>query len=268
MPSLFRPHHIPLTGLQCTDKLTKNNSNALFLNPLSGDSKVPFNSGKMRRYLLLFSTLLLFFSAEPVFSAVGYVTDVSQIPLRTGASSEHRIIAMPSSGQALEILGSEGDWSHVRLVGESEKEGWVLSRHIIARQPWEMQAKALKEENTALRQKTTSLETKLGEVLRQKDDLTKRADSEIKAFHGLQQDYDSLKKGSENYLKLKVVQEEAEKKLTRVEKELDEMTIENRQLRSSERTQWLATGAVVLLTGLIIGITIGKREKRRRSFLA
>jgi hypothetical protein len=25
---------------------------------------------------------------------------------------------------------------------------------------------------------------------------------------------------------------------------------------------------VVLLTGLIIGITIGKREKRRRSFLA
>jgi len=229
---------------------------------------VPFKNGNMRRFFLLFSTLCLFFFAEPVFSAVGYVTDVSQVPLRSGASSEHRIIAMPSSGQALEILGSEGDWSRVRLLGESEKEGWVLSRHIIARQPWEMQAKALREENSSLRQKTTSLETKLSEALRQRDDLTKRADSEAKAFHGLQQDYDSLKKGSENYLKLKVMQEEAEKKLSRVEKELDEMTIENRQLRSSERTRWLATGAVVLLTGLIIGITIGKREKRRRSFLS
>ena len=91
---------------------------------------------------------------------------------------------------------------------------------------------------------------------------------EAKAFHGLQQDYDSLKKGSENYLKLKVMQEEAEKKLSRVEKELDEMTTENRQLRSSERTRWLAIGAVVLLTGLIIGITVGKREKRRRTFLS
>ena len=229
---------------------------------------MPFKSANMRRLFLLFSTLCLFFSAEPVFSAVGYVTDVSQIPLRTGASSEHRIIAMPTSGQALEILGSEGDWSHVRLLGESDKEGWVLTRYIISRQPWEVQAKALKEENTALRQKTASLDTKLGEALRQRDDLTKRADSEAKAFHGLQQDYDSLKKGSENYLKLKVMQEEAEKKLARIEKELDEMTNENRQLRSSERTRWLAVGALVLLTGLIIGITVGKREKRRRTFLS
>ena len=229
---------------------------------------MPFKSANMRRFFLLFSTLCLFFSAEPVFSAVGYVTDVSQIPLRTGASSEHRIIAMPTSGHALEILGSEGDWSHVRLLGESDKEGWVLTRSIITRQPWEMQAKALKEENTALRQKTASLDTKLGEALRQRDDLTKRADSEAKAFHGLQQDYDSLKKGSENYLKLKVMQEEAEKKLARIEKELDEMTNENRQLRSSERTRWLAVGALVLLTGLIIGITVGKREKRRRTFLS
>jgi SH3 domain protein len=229
---------------------------------------VPFKSAKMRPFFLLLGTLCLFFSAEPVFSAVGYVTDVSQIPLRTGASSEHRIIAMPTSGQALEILGSEGDWSQVRLLGESNKEGWVLTRNIITRQPWEMQAKALKEENTALRQKTTSLDTKLGDALRQREDLTKRADSEAKAFHGLQQDYDSLKKGSENYLKLKVMQEEAEKKLARIERELDEMTNENRQLRSSERTRWLAVGALILLTGLIIGITVGKREKRRRTFLS
>jgi SH3 domain protein len=229
---------------------------------------VPFKSANIRPFFLLLSTLCLFFSAEPVFSAVGYVTDVSQIPLRTGASSEHRIIAMPTSGQALEILGSEGDWSNVRLLGESTKEGWVLTRNIITRQPWEMQAKALKEENTALRQKTASLDAKLGEALRQREDLTKRADSEAKAFHGLQQDYDSLKKGSENYLQLKTLQEEAEKKLSRIERELDEMTNENRQLRSSERTRWLAIGALILLTGLIIGITVGKREKRRRTFLS
>ena len=227
-----------------------------------------FHSAKVRRSFLLFSTLCSLFSAEQVFSAVGYVTDVFQIPLRSGASPEHRILAMPNSGQALEILDSEGDWTQVRLSGERDKEGWVLSRYIITRQPWEMQAKGLKEENSSLRQKTASLESKLTEATRQSGELSKKAESESKALDGLQKDFDSLKRGAENYLKVKVMQEEAEKKLARVEKELDEIATDNRQLRSSERTRWLATGAVVLLTGLVIGITIGKREKRRRSYLA
>ena len=227
-----------------------------------------FKSSTAKFLLFLLSGVCPFFLAQPVFSAVGYVTDVFQIPLRTGASSEHRIIAMPASGQALEILESEGDWSRVRLLGESDKEGWLLSRYIIARQPWEMQAKTLKEENSSLRQKATSLENKLGEAMRQNGELSKKAESEGRALEGLQKDFDSLKKGAENYLKLKAMHEEAEKKLSLVEKDLDEITTENRQLKSSERTRWLATGAGVLLIGLIIGITIGKREKRRRSYLA
>ena len=227
-----------------------------------------FQTGEKRWFFILFSILGLFLSTEPAFSAVGYVTDVFQIPLRTGASSEHRIIAMPSSGQALEILGSEGDWSHVRLLGESDKEGWVLSRYIVARQPWEMQAKALKEENSSLRQKAASLENKLNEAVRHGEEITKKAESESKTLNGLQKDFDSLKRGSENYLKLKASHEEAERKLAQAEKELGEITTENRQLRSSEQTRWFAVGALVLLIGLIIGITIGKREKRRRSLLA
>ncbi len=221
----------------------------------------------MRYFSLLMVMIGLFLSAEPAFSAVGYITDVFQIPLRTGASTEHRIIGMPSSGQALEILDSEGEWSHVRLLGESDKEGWVPSRYIIARQPWEMQAKALRGENSALRQKAGLLETKLSEAIRQSEELSQRAESESKALRGLQKEFDSLKTGADNYLKLKSRHEEAEKKLARLEKELDETTTANRQLRSSERSRWLAIGAIVLLSGLIIGITIGKREKRRRSLL-
>jgi SH3 domain protein len=229
---------------------------------------MPLKSSVTRCLSLLFVPLALLFVAGPVFSAVGYVTDVFQIPLRTGPSTEHRITAMPGSGQTVQILDSEGDWSRVRVVGENEKEGWVLSRHLITRQPWEMQTKALKEENNALRQKLISSENKLNDLLRQKDDFTKRAESEGKALQGLQKDYDSLKKGAEDYLKVKSRYEQAEQKLREVSGEFDEISAENRQLRGSEKTRWLATGALVLLCGLIIGITIGKREKRRRSLLA
>ena len=222
----------------------------------------------MKRLLfLLVGIFTLFLAAAPAFSAVAYVTDVFQIPLRTGASAEYRIIAMPSSGQALEILGSDGDWSHVRLLGESDKEGWILSRYIITRPPWEMQAKALREEKSSLLQKATSLENKLNQTIKENEELSKRAESESKALHALQKDFDSLRKGAENYLNLKTLHEEAERKLAQMKKELDQITTENRRLSSSEKTRWLATGALVLLFGLIIGITIGKREKRRRSHL-
>jgi SH3 domain protein len=229
---------------------------------------MPLKRSIIRCLSLLFAPLTLLFLADPVFSAVGYVTDVFQIPLRTGPSTEHRISAMPGSGQTVEILDSQGDWSRVRVVGENEKEGWVLSRYLITRQPWEMQTKVLKEENNTLRQKLISSENKLSDILRQRDDLTKRTESEGKAFQGLQKDYDSLRKGAEDYLKVKSLYEQAEQKLRQVSSQLDEIGAENRQLRASEKTRWLATGALVLLCGLIIGITIGKREKRRRSLLA
>jgi len=44
------------------------------------------------------------------------VTDSFKVTLRTGPSSENKIIAMPSSGQPVKVLDSRGNWSHLRLL--------------------------------------------------------------------------------------------------------------------------------------------------------
>ena len=88
-----------------------------------------------------------------------YVSDLLRITLRTGPSTQNRVISSLRSGQELEVLESKDEWSLVRLLeGEQEHiEGWVMTRFLITRLPWEMQAAALKNENMRLKKNLTSL---------------------------------------------------------------------------------------------------------------
>ena len=54
---------------------------------------------------------------ETSWATRAYITDSFEITLRTGPSSQNKVIAMPASGEAVEILNSQDDWSNVRLLG-------------------------------------------------------------------------------------------------------------------------------------------------------
>jgi SH3 domain protein len=74
-----------------------------------------------------------------------------------------------------------------------------------------------------------------------------------------------LKAQSANYLKLKESYETNVTSLENAKKRLQAVTDENAQLRDSEQRRWFITGAAVLLGGFIIGLVLGKRQKRRSS---
>jgi SH3 domain protein len=40
---------------------------------------------------------------------------------------------------------------------------------------------------------------------------------------------------------------------------------ENEKIRSSQVTWWFVSGALVLLCGLLVGVLIGRQQKRRKS---
>jgi SH3 domain protein len=110
-------------------------------------------------------------------------------------------------------------------------EGWVLSRYLITRQPWEIQARSLKRENAQLKTKLARIEREWEETLKQKVG---------------------------DYLKLRTGYETAQETV-------QTLTEENETLRSSHRNKWFAMGALVLLCGLMIGLVTGRQQKKRRS---
>lgn len=193
------------------------------------------------------------------------MTDSFKVTFRTGPGVENKIISMLSSGQPVEVLDSLGEWSHVRLVesGESDKEGWVLTRYLVSRLPWELRASSLIAENTRLKEELTLAQKKLIETGRREQGLAAELRKSTEALHGLEKKYESLKEGSAHYLDLKSSYDTTQSELASTRKEVERLVKETDRLKASERNTSFAIGALVLLTGLIVGVVIGRRQKKR-----
>jgi len=188
----------------------------------------------MKRFRLIIPIALgLSLMAEASWAAKAYVTDSFRISLRRGPSIENKILKFLPSGLPVEVFESQEGWSRVRPLesGRGSIEGWVLSRYLIARLPWENQARSLKQENAHLKEKLACIEEEWQETLRRK---------------------------AADYLELKKAYEIGQETVQR-------LTKENEGLRSSQRNKWFATGALVVLCGLMIGLVMGRHEKKRRS---
>lgn len=222
----------------------------------------------MHRFrLILIITFGLCLISQPSWAEKAYVIDSLTITFRTGPSIENKIIANLSSGQALEVLALQGDWSQVRLLknGESGEEGWVLSRYLITRQPWKMLADALSKENAQLKEDLTVLEKKSSEAVRREQELATKLQKTAISLNKLEKEHESLKNRSADYLKLEAQYKATHSKLETIQREFEGITENYERLRSSQRNKWYMTGAGVLLFGLIVGLVLGRKQRKRQS---
>jgi SH3 domain protein len=201
------------------------------------------------------------------WASTAYVTDSFEITLRTGPSTRNKIIGMPSSGQRLEVLETQGDWSRVRVLkpGAEDLEGWILSRYLITRLPWELEVKSSRDEKAALKERLARLERERGDATSREQTLIKRLAENSKSLQELRTEYESLERSAAGYLGLQATHEATKSALETSQKSLQSLMLENERLRSSQRNRWFITGALVLLGGWLIGLVMGRQEKKRRS---
>lgn len=223
----------------------------------------------LRLSLFILTIIGLCLIAQSSWATTAYVTDSFTITLRTGPSNQNKIIAMLSSGNPVEVLESDGDWSQVRVLeGKmSGKEGWVFSRYLLTRLPWKKQSESLRKENELLKDKLPVVEKKLNDALQREKTLTIKLRDNTKTLNTLEGEYTSLKQGSGGYLKLKKKYDETQSALKTAQQNLQKFTEENKILKSSQAIKWFLAGSLVLLFGLIIGLVVGQRQKKQRSTL-
>jgi SH3 domain protein len=166
------------------------------------------------------------------WAAKAYVTDSFRISLRRGPSIENKILRFIPSGLPVKINETQDGWSHIRLLEAEDGilEGWVLSRYLVKRLPWEVQANRFKEESGRLKEKLARIDDKWASTI----------------------------KDERNYT------QELKKKYEVAQREVQRLSEENEILKSSQRNKWFTTGGLVLLSGLLVGLLVGKPPKRRR----
>lgn len=211
----------------------------------------------------------LFLTQTPIWGVeVSYVIDSTTITMRTGPSIQNKIVRMLRSGQAVQVLDAEGDWSYIRLLNRDEEiEGWVLSQYLITREPWEIQAQSLSKDNKQLKDTLSQVESRLKEINEEKDAILKTLEETTRSLDQIQIEYNALKIGSAEYLKVKGEHDRL-KELHRIsEKKVETLSHENDILRASQQYKWIGMGGLLLLFGLLIGIIIGNYKKKEKSSL-
>lgn len=178
------------------------------------------------------AALALSLAPHATWASRAYVTDSFRISLRRGPTIENKILRFIPSGLPVEIHETLNGWSRVRLLEDDDGilEGWVLSRYLVKRLPWADQARTLKEENARLKEKLAVIDKKWEEKIHREQGLTER----------LKSNYEAARKTAQK------------------------LSEENEILRSSKRNKWFTTGGLVLFSGLVVGLLVGKQPRRRR----
>ena len=213
-----------------------------------------------KRFGFLGLVLILSLLAVAADAETMYVSDILKLTLRTGPSTENKILAVIESGQQLEILETGEEWSRVKL--SNGKEGWVLSRYLtphetnsiklerlqIKHQNLMTQAAALLEENNQLKAENEKLETEFQE----KQNRAKKALT----------DYKTLKTEAAGFLDLKSKYENAASQLAEKTAQVEKLEEQLSTLERSTYIKWFLSGSGVLIVGFVIGFST-KRQRRR-----
>ena len=209
---------------------------------------------KKYQYLLIIFLWVVFF-VNPSFAEDIYVTGITKVTMRTGPGIENKIIDILTSGDKLEMIEYQKDWSQIKT--DKGRTGWVLSRFLTRDIPDAFLIEKLKKENQDLIEKlkkdNQELISKFGAIEKENKIL---ADKNA-ALVQIEEKYNKLKQESADFLTL----EANHKKI------MEEFAAQKGQIKTlendlnKEQKLWFLSGAGVFIFGLLLGLITRKKKR-------
>lgn len=218
----------------------------------------------MKRPLFLIYILAACVMAGSAQAQTAYISDMMNITMRTGPTTENKIIAMLKTGQSAEIIEEGQDWSRVRIA--DGKEGWVLTRFLSFEKPKNLLLESLEKRHNEL---LTQFEFLSEENRTLKSDAEKYSSELSQAQEALDKisiAYETLKQDSREVIQLRQDLQTKSETLIDQNEKIGDLEKKLSGLQMKNAIHWFLAGAGVLLVGVLIGYT-GKSKRRRSSLL-
>ena len=194
---------------------------------------------------------------------IRYVSDVLEIPMRAGKTTQYRIVRMLKSGTKLSVL--EEDISGYSRVKAGGAEGWVLTRFLMEQASArsrvdvaEKKAIELEIQNNGLREEVTKLNARLKDSQQDVQRLTADNNRLNDTLTQLQIATADEQRILEESMSLK-------EELRTNTQQLGAVQTENERLRDRKYQQFFLYGAGVLFLGLIAGLLMPHIKPKKRS---
>lgn len=192
-----------------------------------------------------------------------YATDQLKIEVRSGKSTQHKILRFIPSGTPVTVLEQTDDgYSHV--ITPQGTDGWMLSRHLMDSPSARDRLAQLESKYGQLESESTNLKQELNDLVALKTDLEERNRNLQDQDVELQQELGKLRRTAARPVELSKQNKQLQQQLNDERKTIRELRNENELLTAQTKRKWFITGAGVTLGALFIGLLIPRIPWRRR----
>ena len=215
------------------------------------------------RLQLLLLTLLLCRAA--VAQDVRYVSDTQYVPLRSGASNEHRIIhrGIPS-GTRLVVTrtSSDGQWSEVTT--DTGLTGWIATQYLMSEVPARQQLAAAKRQTEQSGAESADLVSRLQELETEREEQLAIITASESELEQVKQELHQLQQLSGNAVQLDEANHQLVEEAEHLHSEVEMLQAENQRLRDKLQSEDFMNGALAVLLGVVIALVAPRLMPKRR----
>lgn len=223
-------------------------------------AKLPMIKPTINNLFILFCLLL---TASGVAAETRYVIDQLIITMRSGQSTQHKIISHVPSNTKLEVLETGEKYTQVRTP--DGKEGWVLSQYITDEPTAKLKLAVAEKKLAQLTTDNQRLKAELSELGSKEANVSKDYKSLTVANKKQAEELAHLRQVSAKPLKLENENLRLKKELLDLENEHTLLSQETQMLRDSSDREWFLNGAGVIIVGIILGLIIPRLKLRKKS---
>jgi len=215
----------------------------------------------------LYSTLfaLAVMSCGVAHAKTVYVTDNLNLSLRSQENNDSKVIKLLPTGTPLVVISENPatGFSFVRL--SNGQEGYILTRNTIKEPP---ARDKIGDTNRSLRALESENERLKGELIVLREKLTPGTSLEqalADERDQLSRELAELKKTATNAMQIKNERDELQERVVNVERDLEQLKLENQALKDTSNQDWFLYGGLLALLGVILGFILPKLGWRRKN---
>ncbi len=207
----------------------------------------------------------LLISSSATAQQVYYVNDELTITMRSGESTQHKIIRTLKTGTKLEVTETHPDtgFSYARTQGGTE--GWVLTRYLTTLPAAKQRLASAQNEIKKLKTEISELRSDLEQTSTKSSSLDKAANQLEKDNKHLSKELQQIKEISRNAIALNKDNKTLREKLIRLETDLQTMEQQNSVLQDRSARDWFITGTLVTIFGILIGLLVPRIRVKPKS---
>lgn len=209
--------------------------------------------------------LLLFLVSATATAKTAFVTNNTDLPLRSRESLKSRVISLLPVGTPLEVLSesAKSGFTHVQL--QNGQQGFIATKNISAEPPNNSQSSAISASLNSLQTENSILKDELAKVKTSISPDTPLEQTLTIERNRLDRELTELKKTAANQIQLKNERDTLQEDLVNIKREHEQLKLENNALKDGAKQDWFLYGGMLSLAGVILGFILPKLGWRRKN---